>query len=89
MIPTWPGLVLLFLLGTLSGAVTAFFRARSLHDVATLIGLGILGWSAGQALQLVWTIPGLQVGTVNVGWGLVGAGFCLGWWVTRHPVAAR
>ncbi len=70
---TWPGIVLVVLLGTLIGAGTAFFRARVLRDIPPMIGVSILGFAGGQLVGDWFPLPFMQIGVVNIATGTAGA----------------
>ncbi len=69
---SWPGLLLVLLLGLLAGAVLAFFRARVISDVGRYLIVGIVGFAGGQVLSLLRPIASLEIGIVNVAYGIIG-----------------
>lgn len=69
---SWPGLVLMVLLGIMAGAVLAFFRARVVADVGRYLLVGVIGFVGGQALSLLRPIPPFEIGIVNVLYGILG-----------------
>ena len=69
---SWPGVVLMLMLGVLAGAVLAFFRARVLRDVARYLFVGVVGFAAGQAVAWLKPLSVFEIGIVNVAYGILG-----------------
>ena len=89
MLVTWPGIVLVLLVGTLLGAGVAFWKARTWRDVARFVILGILGFALGQGLTAIAPFPLGNIGGVNIVYGSLSAGVILylgvRWAVFRLP----
>ena len=69
---SWPGIVLMLMLGVLAGAVLAFFRARVMRDVARYMLVGIFGFALGQGLSWLRPLGPFEIGIVNVAYGILG-----------------
>lgn len=69
---SWPGVVLMLMLGMLAGAVLAFFRARVMRDVARYMAVGMVGFVLGQGLSWLRPLNLLEIGIVNVAYGVLG-----------------
>jgi len=89
MVLNLPGVVLSLLLGSLIGALVAFFRARAVKEVFNLIGLGMGGFLLGQLGQLLWQTPWLRVGTVDILLGVIGVVVLMGGWIAWRSGTAH
>lgn len=70
---TWPGVVLMVLLGALLGAVAAFFRARVVREVFVYVALGVIGFVVGQGARRILPVHLVDIGIVNIEAGILGA----------------
>lgn len=69
---SWPGIVLIFLLGLAAGAVLAFFKARQLQDMPVYLGVGVGGFLLGQGMAFFLPSHPLRVGVVDIPAGMFG-----------------
>jgi len=84
---TWPGAILVVLLGVLMGAGMAFFRARTWKALARFLALGIAGVVIGQVIAAYVPIHLFHIGVVDIEYGIGMAALFLymkGQWQARH-----
>ncbi len=80
---TWPGIVLVVLLGTLMGAGAAFFKARTLREMPKFWALGVGGFILGQVLSVYAPVHLFEIGVVHVEYGILVAALVFyldDWW---------
>lgn len=81
---TFPAFVFSFFLATLLGSLLHFWRGGSLYKLLSFLVLSWIGFFGGHFIAAILSISFMDVGTIHLGFGILGSlvFLGLGYWLS-------
>jgi hypothetical protein len=85
---TFPAVIFSFFIAMLLGSLLHLWRGGSLVHLLIYLVLSLIGFFGGHCLASVLSINFIRLGTINLGFGILGslALLALGYWISPEKV---